>query len=135
MFRYKRRVNYYETDQMAIVHNSNYLRYFEEGRIQWLDQIGFPYRWFEENKIISPVLEINCQYIKPLRFDDEFELVVKLITCTPVKFEVTYEIYLNDEIVTKGYSKHCYLDENGKILSIKRAKPDVYEKLLTYLDD
>lgn len=40
MIKYSRSVNYYETDQMGIVHHSNYIRYFEEARLHWMDEIG-----------------------------------------------------------------------------------------------
>ena len=44
MKKYSRSVNYYETDQMGIVHHSNYIRYFEEARLQWMDEIGLSVR-------------------------------------------------------------------------------------------
>ena len=51
---YLRRVHYYETDQMAIVHHSNYIRWFEEARLDFLNQIGLNYRAMEEQGIGRP---------------------------------------------------------------------------------
>ena len=45
---YKRKVNYYETDAMQIVHHSNYIRFLEEARISFMDKIGLPYKKIEE---------------------------------------------------------------------------------------
>ena len=59
-FTYERKANYYETDMMGVVHHSNYLRYFEEARIAFMDSLGIPYKELEENGIMSPVLSVQC---------------------------------------------------------------------------
>ena len=53
---YKRQVNYYETDKMGIVHHSNYIRFFEEARIDFLDKIGLNYKKIEDMGLIMPVI-------------------------------------------------------------------------------
>ena len=53
---------YYETDQMKIIHHSNYIRWFEEARVDFLDQIGANYANLEANGIVSPVLTVEAQY-------------------------------------------------------------------------
>ena len=58
---YQRRVNYYETDQMSIVHHSNYIRWFEEARLDLLDQAGLNYRKMEATGIIVPVVDVSCR--------------------------------------------------------------------------
>ena len=59
---YKHLVQYYETDQMGIVHHSNYIRWFEEARSYILEENGFGYKKMEELGIISPVLSVNARY-------------------------------------------------------------------------
>ena len=59
---YKHLVQYYETDQMGIVHHSNYIRWFEEARSFLLEENGFGYKKMEESGIISPVLSVNARY-------------------------------------------------------------------------
>ena len=49
---YKHLVQYYETDQMGIVHHSNYIRWFEEARSFLLEENGFGYKKMEESGII-----------------------------------------------------------------------------------
>ena len=61
---YTRTAKYYETDQMGIIHHSNYIRWMEEARIDVLNQMGYPYRRFEEMGYISPVLHAECEYKK-----------------------------------------------------------------------
>ena len=46
---FERKINYYETDRMGVVHHSNYIRFMEEGRCFWLEQIGLPFEIMEEN--------------------------------------------------------------------------------------
>lgn len=58
-FTYERKANYYETDMMGVVHHSNYLRYFEEARIAFMDSLGIPYKELEENGISHLFLVFN----------------------------------------------------------------------------
>ena len=69
-FTYERRINYYETDRMGIVHHSNYIRFLEEARCQMLDEAKMPYSSFEENGIMIPVLGVTCNYKHHVTFDD-----------------------------------------------------------------
>ena len=57
---YRHRVQYYETDQMKVVHHSNYIRWFEEARTDFLEKSGFSYAWMEEQGIIIPVLSVSA---------------------------------------------------------------------------
>ena len=59
---YEHTAQYYETDQMGIIHHSNYIRWMEEARMDLMDQMGFSYKAMEEMEIISPVLSVNCEY-------------------------------------------------------------------------
>ena len=70
---YKHKVNYYETDKMGITHHSNYIRFMEEARVYFLEQIGWGYDKFEEKGIISPVVSVTCNYKHTSTFTDEIE--------------------------------------------------------------
>ena len=67
---YTHKVNYYETDKMAITHHSNYIRFMEEARVDFLEQIGFPFDRIEAEGIISPVIRIEYSYRKTTTFAD-----------------------------------------------------------------
>lgn len=126
---YQHHAKYYETDQMGIIHHSNYIRWFEEARIDYLNQIGLTYKTMEEQGIISPVLEISCKYQKMMYFDDIATIIVKVIAYTGVRFAIEYEVYnQNNELCTIGSSKHCFIDKEGKPISLKRTKPE-YDQL------
>ena len=67
---YKHQVQYYETDKMGITHHSNYIRWMEEARIDFLKQIGWSYDELERSGIISPVIRVDCQYKVTTTFYD-----------------------------------------------------------------
>lgn len=74
------RVRYAETDQMGVVYYANYLVWFEVGRVEFMRSLGFDYKQMElEDGCILPVVEANCRYRAPARYDD-----VILIEAGPV---------------------------------------------------
>lgn len=126
---YNRKINYYETDKMAIVHHSNYIRFFEEARLDMMDQFDLNYRKMEDMGIIIPVMSVDCKYIVPLCFDDEVKIHTKIVKFDGIKMEIAYEIYRDDVLCTTGHSGHCFLDKDMKPFRMKRLYPDLYNKL------
>ena len=130
---YQHHAKYYETDQMGIIHHSNYIRWFEEARIDFMNQIGLTYKTMEEG-IISPVLEINCKYLKMMYFDDIATIKLKISSYTGVRFTFEYEIYNQDkQLCTIGSSSHCFMNRKNRPISLKKLKPEfdeLFKKLL-----
>ena len=89
---YERITNYYETDQMAIIHHSNYIRYMEEARIDYLEQMGLPYKNIEEQGILIPVLSVSCDYRSCVRYGDTIFITVYTTRFNGIKLELCYEI-------------------------------------------
>ncbi len=133
---YERDVKYYETDRMGIVHHSNYIRYFEEARIDQLDKIGLPYPEIEERGIMIPVLFVECAYLKPLRYGDTFRIIPRIAKYTGLKMDISYELYHGEtgELCTTGKSGHCFLYPDMKPVRMKRDFPDIYERLMEYAE-
>lgn len=123
---YMHKVKYYETDQMKVVHHSNYIRWMEEARIDFSNQIGFSYKLCEELGIVSPVLSVECKYISPAHFDDEVAIKVILNSYNGLKMSFKYEMYKDSELIAEGMSFHCFLKDN-KIISLKRELPKLDE--------
>ncbi len=128
---YKRRVNYYETDAMQIVHHSNYIRFLEEARIYFMDEIGLPYKKVEEKGILIPVIGVNCTYKTPAKFDDILEIKVKIKEYTGVKMVISYEITDSNtkEAVLLGETKHCFVNKDMKPISLKKYSKEMSEIL------
>ncbi len=133
---YIRQAKYYETDQMGIIHHSNYIRWMEEARIDVLDQLGYPYRRFEEMGYMSPVLHAECDYKKSVRFGDEVKIIVSLQDFGKVKFTLRYDMYNMTEggvLSASGTTTHCFLKKDGRpVMMNKEMKKfsETMEKLL-----
>ena len=135
MKKYSRSVNYYETDQMGIVHHSNYIRYFEEARLQWMDEIGLSYRGLEERGMIIPVTFVDCQYKQPVRFGDTICISVRMAKFDGLKMEFAYEVRdeITGELRSTGRTGHCFLDRDMHPVLIRKNAPELYDIMLNAL--
>ncbi len=119
----KHKVQYYETDMMGVTHHANYIHWMEEARIDFLDQIGFPYKRMEDEGILSPVKSLQVNYLKPCTFDDEVEITVGIKDFNGVVMTITYDMRMNNELIFTGTSEHVFLDRSGKFVRMKRGMP------------
>ena len=128
---YIRKVNYYETDKMGITHHSNYIRFMEEARIYFLEQIGCGYDKWEKDGIVSPVIGIECEYKHPTTFGDELRVQVKIAEYKRIKLSVSYTMVntKTEEIVFTGVSHHCFVNTEGRPIALSRQYPE-YDELL-----
>ena len=131
MKKYIHKVKYYETDKMGITHHSNYIRWMEEARVDYLDQIGLGYKKMEEDGIISPVIGVECDYKVSTTFDDRVEIDVKVEEFKGVKLIIGYVMTNVDtnEVVLIGRTKHCFLDRDSKPIILKKSFPEIDKKL------
>ena len=131
---YTRKVHYYETDKMGITHHSNYVRWMEEARIDFLDKIGCGYDKIEAMGIISPVTAVDCRYKSTTTFGDVVTIDVWVAEFKGVRLKIGYIMTKADGTVAcEGASEHCFMDTDGKIISLKRTKPEIYETLIKYI--
>lgn len=130
MQKYRHIVQYYETDKMGITHHSNYIRWMEEARIDFLRQIGWDYAKLESIGIISPVIAVNCKYKKSTTFEDVIDIDVIVEEFKEVKLKLQYTM-INEqgEIVCQGYSEHGFINPEGKLIRLKREYPNFYHAL------
>lgn len=126
---YEHRVQYYETDKMGIVHHSNYIRWMEEARVDFLDQIGWNYKVMEDNGIISPVTSVESKFKCNTVFGDVISIEVGVAEFKGIRLKLRYVMKKGDVVVNEATSEHCFLDEEGKIVNIKKVKPEFYETL------
>lgn len=131
---YFRKVQYHETDKMGITHHSNYIRWMEEARVFFMDEVGYGYKKMEEDGVVSPVIAIDCQYKTPTTFDDIVRIDVGVAEFRGVKLVMKYEM-TNDktgDVVLVGKSEHCFLGEDGKPVALKKKLPEI-DRLLREL--
>lgn len=127
---YSHKVHYYETDKMGITHHSNYIRWMEEARIDFLHEIGWDFDRLESEGIVSPVVSVNCSYKLPTVFAQNIDIEVKVVEFKGVKLILGYQMY-NDEgkCVCEGTSVHAFMDREGRPLRLKKEFPDFFETL------
>lgn len=128
---YSRRINYYETDMMSIVHHSNYIRFFEEARCDFMEQIGCNVKKLEDKGVSVAVVDAYAKYIIPLKFDDKVYITTKLTKMSAAKMEFEYEIRFADSdiLATVGKTSHCCVNRSNKPMPIKKADANLYETL------
>ncbi len=89
----KLRVRYGETDQMGVVYYGNYAQFLEQGRTEWLRELGFSYKWMEENDVLLPVTNLNIDFKHPARYDDIVSITTTLKKIPTFKIDFDYEIH------------------------------------------
>lgn len=115
------RVKFYDTDLMGVVHHSNYIRWFETGRVEYLRSIGINLNEMIEDKIIFPLTEVRAKYFQSAKFDDELEIETTALALTKVMAEFKYKIRRvgEDNILVSGQSKNVFTSmETGKIIRL-----------------
>lgn len=124
---YEHHAKYYETDQMGIIHHSNYIKWMEEARMDLLEQMGLSYREMEAMEIISPVLSVSVQYHSMVHFDDIVVITPSIVKYNGIKMELEYRMTdkLTGELRTTATSSHCFLNRSGKPISMKRSYPEI----------
>jgi acyl-CoA thioester hydrolase len=123
------RVRYAETDQMGVVYYSNFLIWFEIGRVELLRQLGFDYKTMEiDDDCFIPVVEANCRYKSPARYDDELiiETSVTGVRGAVLKFRYRVVRVGDQQLLAEGETTHVVTDSK----LIKRALPDKYVQAL-----
>ena len=121
---YTHKVQYYETDMMGVVHHANYIRWMEEARIDFMDQLGFPYAEMEREGVFSPVKALNCEYRHSCTFGDEISISVSVGSFNGVVMTILYEMKdRNGVTVCEARSEHVFLNREGHFVRLKRDMP------------
>ena len=127
---YARKAQYYETDQMGVIHHANYIRWFEEARVDFQEQIGFPYERVESVGITFAVLGLSCEYKASVFFGDTVHVQVKLKACSHSRMTIGYDVTdaVTGEPRTAGETHHFFFrKEDARPVSLKKAIPELYD--------
>jgi acyl-CoA thioester hydrolase len=131
---YQHEVKYYECDRMGVTHHSNYVRFMEEARVDWLDQLGCGFDKIEAENVFSPVVSVSCEYKSPTTFKDIIDIEVRISRMSEMKFEFEYTMQTNGKLVCIGHSSHCFI-ENGRPVAISKRLPELYNSLMARLSE
>lgn len=128
---YKHIVQYYETDMMGFVHHSNYIRWMEESRVDFLRQLKIDYTSLEKDGIVSPTVEVNCRYRKSTTFEDVVFVTVTMTEFKGVKLKFAYIMKnAEGEVVAEASSVHCFIDKNGRPIRLAKEYPEYYSIIM-----
>lgn len=131
------RVRYVETDQMGVVHHSNYYHWFEEARGDFLEKIGFSYSKLEEGGLLIPLVESNCRYKIGAKYGDVLEIKTKITDIKIAKVVFEYEVIRKVDNITLAYGKtiHGFVDKNFRIMNLEKNNNSLYIKLKELSDN
>ena len=120
-----RKVQYYETDMMGVTHHANYIHWMEEARIDFMDQLGFPYSRMEAEGVLSPVKALTCEYKQPCTFGDEIKITVSVESFNGVVMAIVYDMRNQQgDVVCIARSEHVFLNRDGRFVRMKKEMPE-----------
>ena len=128
-FIYKTHVAFYETDMAGVVHHSNYLRYFEDARTQWMQKKSLMSLHSPQTDMTLAVLESSCRHERPAFYGDQLCIALQLRLQKRLKILIQYAITSNrygDQIVATGMTLHVPFNSQLKVCRL----PDKFRQVL-----
>ena len=126
---YRHEVKYYECDRMGVTHHSNYIRFMEEARIDWMDRLGYGFERMEAEGIVSPVVSLSCNYKRPTTFKDVIEIEVLVDEMSELKISFGYNMRVAGKLVCTATSTHCFLEAGHPVVLADRF-PQLYKAIV-----
>lgn len=99
---WRTRVRYAETDQMGVVHHANYAVWFEAARSEFCRQRGIDYGQIERDGMLLPVLELKVRYLQPAHYEDEVEVLTRVLEIRRSLLRIQYEVRRADVKLAEG---------------------------------
>lgn len=127
----KVRVIFADTDAMGVVYHSNYLKWFESVRNEFLRALSYPHTLLDEMGIWFPVMEAHCNYKAPAKYDEVIIVRTKIAELKAASIKMSYEIF-NEEtgsLLVTGYTRSGITDHNLKPINIRKKFPDFYKAM------
>ena len=112
------RVNFYDTDAMAVVHHANYIRWFEIGRVEYLRSIGITLNDMMEDGFVFPITDVQAKYVSPGYYDDDLIIETTATSLTRVKMAFDYRVIRKSDgkVLVTGHTQNVYTSrETGRI--------------------
>ena len=110
------RVRYAETDQMQVAYYSHYFIWFEVGRCELLRSLGSSYRTLEATGCKLPVIEAQCNYKHPARYDDDLEILTHGSLISPIRVHFAYQVRrkIDGTVAAVGRTVHAAVNSAGR---------------------
>jgi acyl-CoA thioester hydrolase len=130
-------VRYCETDQMGIVHHSNYPVWFEVGRTDFFHKFGTRYSQIEKQGVLLPLISLKCDFISPVRYEDEVIVRSRISEFSGVRLSFGYEVVkkADGSLAVSGETKHAWTDKGLKPINIKKVMPELHNIIIHLLQE
>lgn len=127
-FKYERKINYYETDRMGVVHHSNYIRFLEEARSRWMEELNIPMEKLENESFTIPTLEVDCKYKHHVTSGDIIVIEPYISEFNGIRMTVNYNVTnkKTGDIVIDAFTKHCFTDRTLRPINMKKKNIEIY---------
>ena len=127
----RERVRFVETDMMGVVHHSNYLRWFEIARVEYLRRANVMLPELIAAGILFPITDVQCRYVQSARFDEIVRVEAELVDFSRVKLCFSYRVLrdTDDILLAEGATKNVFTGANGKIARLPQLYFDRIEAL------
>ena len=114
-FEHKLRVEYHHTDQMGIVHHSNYIKFFEAARTEWLRAAGLTYAEMERRGVMMPIVDVQIKYRQPSYYDEMLSIMTYVDELPMARMTFRYEIRGEDgRDVASGSTTLGFIDSQTR---------------------
>jgi acyl-CoA thioester hydrolase len=126
------RVRFAETDQMGIAHHSSFVIWLEAARVEWLRERGLSYRQMEEEGVSLAVSGLELAYRAAARFDDELEIVARLVEARSRRFRFDYLVTrpVDGAMLATGSTVHVPTDTSGRAVRLPGSWLDALSGLV-----
>ncbi len=120
MISVREKVRFVETDMMGVVHHSNYFRWFEVGRVEYMRQAGVYLLDLMRDGVLFPITEVSCQYKASARFDDYLAIETTMVDLSRAKMVFSYKIVRESDglLLAEGKTQNLFTDTNGKVIRL-----------------
>jgi len=118
----RHRVAFYETDAMGIVHHSNYLRFFERARVDWLAEHDQPYTAYMELGLHFATTRVEVDYKRTIRFDDTAFITTWMEWVRAASLCMGYTVEVDGELKATGRTEHAAVSTEGKVRRLPKER-------------
>lgn len=124
----REKVRFVETDMMGVVHHSNYFRWFEMGRVEYLRQAGISLWDLMNEGIVFPITKVDCEYRSSARFDDYILIETTMNALSRAQMTFSYRVVkeADGSLLAYGHTQNVFTGEKNKII---RLPMKYYQKL------